>query len=124
MIKTVEFMGLNLTLAGVKEKLVLEKELGNQSPLGILMPVLAPFLSEAMSVEGEIDLSSIDLSKFQAIPLSVMLVILHASAQKLNSGVTMEKMEELVDAYLEQDGSVVELFGNIIISVLETGKYL
>ena len=115
MIKKVEFQGLNLTLAGTKEKIALEKALGG-SPLNAILPMMA-----ASTGESEND---IDFSKLQIPSLPFMITVLHTSAQKLNAGVTMEKMTDLVDVYLEgEDASVLELF-QVIMDVLATGKYL
>lgn len=112
MIKTVEFMNLTLTLAGTKEKMALEKALGC-SPLNHILPMMAG------ATEGEMD-----FSKMQIPSLPFMIQILHASAQKLNAGVTMDKMMDLVDVYLEgEDASVFGLFA-IVMEVLQTGKYL
>ena len=110
--KTVEFMNLTLTLAGTKEKIALEKALGG-SPLNEILPMMAG------ATEGEMD-----FSKMQIPSLPFMVTVLHASAQKLNAGVTMDKMMDLVDAYLEgEDASVFGLFA-IVMEVLQTGKYL
>lgn len=115
MIKQVEFMNLNLTLAGTKEKIQLEKALGG-SPLNHILPMI----SGAMG-ENEQD---IDFSKMQIPSLPFMVTVLHASAQKLNAGVSMDKMIDIVDAYLEQDdNSVFGLFA-VVMEVLQTGKYL
>lgn len=115
MIKQVEFMGLNLTLVGTKEKMALEKALGG-SPLNAILPMMAGAMGE-----NEQD---IDFSKMQIPSLPFMITVLHASAQKLNAGVSMDKMMELVDIYLEgEDASVFGLF-QIIMEVLQTGKYL
>lgn len=114
MINKVEFQGLNLTLAGTKEKVALEKVLGG-SPLNMLLPMMA--------VMGE-DENDVDFSKMQIPSLNFMVTILHASAQKLNAGVTMDKMMELVDVYLDgEEMGVLALFP-VIIDVLATGKYL
>lgn len=113
-IKQVEFMNLNLTLAGTKEKMALEKALGG-SPLNHILPMMG-----GVSEEQEMD-----FSKMQIPSLPFMVAVLHASAQKLNAGVSMDKMMDIVDAYLEQDveNSVFGLFA-IVMEVLQTGKYL
>lgn len=116
MIKQVEFMGLNLTLAGTKEKIRLEKSLGG-SPLNAILPMMVGAMSE-----NEQDF---DFSKVKEIPsLSFMITVLHASAQKLNAGVTMDKMMGLVDVYLEGEAEGVFGLFPIIVEVLQTGKYL
>ena len=115
MIKKVEFQGLNLTLAGTKEKMVLEKALGG-SPLNAILPMMAGAMGE-----NEQD---IDFSKMQIPSLPFMVTVLHAAAQKLNAGVTMDKVVDLVDAYLDgEEASVFGLF-QVIMEVLATGKYL
>ena len=111
--KTVEFMNLTLTLAGTKEKIALEKALGC-SPLNHILPMMS-----GANAEGDMD-----FSKMQIPSLPFMVTVLHASAQKLNHGVTMDKMMDLVDVYLEgEDASVFGLFA-IVMEVLMTGKYL
>ena len=111
--KTVEFMNLTLTLSGTKEKMALEKALGC-SPLNHILPMMS-----GANAEGEMD-----FSKMQIPSLPFMVTVLHASAQKLNANVSMDKMMDLVDAYLEgEDASVFGLFA-IIMEVLMTGKYL
>lgn len=113
MIKQVEFMNLNLTLAGTKEKMQLEKALGG-SPLNAILPMMS-----GANAEGEMD-----FSKMQIPSLPFMVTVLHASAQKLNAGVSMDKMMDIVDVYLEgEDASVFGLF-SIVMEVLQTGKYL
>lgn len=116
MIKKVEFMGLNLTLVGTKEKIQLEKALGG-SPLNAILPMMVGAMGE-----NEQDF---DFSKVKEIPsLSFMITVLHASAQKLNAGVTMDKMMGLVDVYLEGEAEGVFGLFPIIVEVLQTGKYL
>lgn len=115
MVKQVEFMGLNLTLIGTKEKIQLEKALGG-SPLNHILPMIGG----AMGENGQ----DIDFSKMQVPSLPFMIAVLHAGAQKLNAGVSQDKMTDLIDAWLEQDDhSVFELF-EVVMSVLTTGKYL
>lgn len=120
MIKQVEFMGLNLTLMGTREKIALEKALGNQSPLNFIFNSIGG----AMIGDGVVE-SDVDYSKIKIPSLSVMTIILHASAQKLNNGVSLDKMMDLIDSWLEQQEghSVIELFP-IVMEVLQTGKYL
>lgn len=110
--KTVEFQGLKLTLTSTKEKMALEKALGG-SPLNHVLPMMAG------ATEGDMD-----FSKMQIPSLPFMVTVLHASAQKLNHGITVEKIYDLVDGYLEgEDASVFGLFA-IVMEVLMTGKYL
>lgn len=114
MIKQVEFMGLNLTLVGTKEKIQLEKALGC-SPLNFIFGMMGGATNE----------QDIDFSKIQIPTMPVMTTILHASAQKLNAGVSIDKMMDLIDIWLENDeeNSVFSLF-TVVMEVLQTGKYL
>ena len=114
MIKQVEFMGLNLTLVGTKEKIQLEKALGC-SPLNFIFEMMGGATNE----------QDIDFSKIQIPTMPVMTTILHASAQKLNAGVSIDKMMDLIDIWLENDeeNSVFSLF-TVVMEVLQTGKYL
>ncbi len=114
MIKQVEFMGLNLTLVGTKEKIQLEKVLGC-SPLNFIFGMMGGATNE----------QDIDFSKIQIPTMPVMTTILHASAQKLNAGVSIDKMMDLIDIWLENDeeNSVFSLF-TVVMEVLQTGKYL
>ena len=110
--KTVKFMGLDLTLASTKSKIALEDKIG--SPLQYLFGMMG----------GAIDDEDIDVTKMQIPPLKVMVLTIHASAQKLNANVPVEKVFDLVDAYLEKDeNSVISLF-TIFVELLQTGKYL
>ena len=110
--KTVKFMGLDLTLASTKSKIALEDKIG--SPLQYLFNMMG----------GAIDEDDMDVTKMQIPPLKVMVLTVHASAQKLNANVSVEKVFDLVDAYLEQDeNSVISLF-TIFVELLQTGKYL
>lgn len=114
MIKHVEFMGLNLTLVGTKEKIQLEKALGC-SPLNFIFGMMGGATKE----------DEIDFSKMQIPTMPVMTTILHASAQKLNTGVSIDKMMDLIDAWLgkDEENSVISLF-TVVMEVLQTGKYL
>lgn len=114
MIKQVEFMGLTLTLVGTKEKIQLEKALGC-SPLNFIFGMMGGATNE----------QDIDFSKIQIPTMPVMTTILHTSAQKLNAGVSIDKMMDLIDIWLENDeeNSVFSLF-TVVMEVLQTGKYL
>lgn len=112
--KTVKFMNLDLTLAGVKEKIQLEKALGG-SPLNHILPMMSGVMTD-----GE----EMDLSKMQIPSLPFMITVLHASALKFNAGTSMDKMIEIVESYLDKDdNSVFGLFA-VVMEVLQTGKYL
>ena len=109
--KTVEFMGLQLTM-GLKEKMVLEKELG-ASPLNFIFSMVSGMNMEEM-----------DMSKMQIPQLSVMVTVLFHATTKLNHGISREKFVDMLDAYLEEDEhSVMNLF-EIMMQVLQVSKYL
>lgn len=114
MIKTVKFIDLDLTLMGTREKIALEKTLGC-SPLNFIFGMMG----------GAMNGEEIDFSKMQIPTLPVMTTILWSSAQKLNTGISMDKMMDLIDTWLEQEEghSVIELF-EVVMEVLQTGKYL
>ncbi len=129
MIRTVDFMGLNLTLMGTKEKVQLEKTLGC-SPLNLLFGMVGGATTEeeldfAKMQGGATTEEELDFAKMQIPTLPVMVTILHASAQKLNANVSVDKMFDLIDLWLEQDeeNSVISLF-SVVMEVLQTGKYL
>ncbi len=84
--------GLTLTLVGTKEKIQLEKALGC-SPLNFIFGMMGGATNE----------QDIDFSKIQIPTMPVMTTILHASAQKLNAGVSIDKMMDLIDIWLEND---------------------
>ena len=109
--KTVEFMGLQLTM-GVKEKMALEKELG-ASPLNFVF-----------SMVGGMNMEEIDVSKMQIPPLPVMVAVLFHATQKLNHGINRDKFYDIIDQYLDEDNkSVMNLF-EIMMQVLQVSKYL
>ena len=106
--KTVKFMNLELIM-GIKEKIALEKELGTS-------PLVALF--------GMMDADSEELD-FEKIPtLDVMVAILFHASQKLNHGISREKMFEIIDSYLEVDEhSVMDLI-TVVVQVSQVSKYL
>ena len=109
--KTVEFNGLKLAM-GVKEKLALERTLG-QSPLNFIFGMVG-------NMNGE----ELDLSSMKIPPLPVMVEILFHATTKLNHGITKEKFMDMLDAYLEEDEhSVMDLF-TVVMEVLQVSKYL
>ena len=106
--KTVKFMNLDLIM-GIKEKIALEKELGT-SPLVALFGM--------MGADGE----EIDFEKIPTV--DVMVAVLFHASQKLNHGISREKMFEIIDSYLEVDEhSVMDLI-TVVVEVLQVSKYL
>ena len=112
MIKTLEFMQLRLAM-GVKEKIQLERALGNQSPLNFIFKMV-----------GNGDVQELDLSQMQLPSLEFIVTVLFHASQKLNNGITKEKMMELVDEFLEEDENSVMSLLPIVIEVLKQAKYL
>ena len=107
--KTIEFMGMTLVL-DTKAKILLEEKIGG-SPLKHLFGAMGGMNEEEM-----------DLTKFELPPLKVMVLTIHASAQKLQHGVTVDVVMEKVDEFLEEK-SVMELF-TVFIELLKVGRYL
>ena len=110
--RTVTFMNMPLAM-GVKEKVQLEKSLG-QSPLNFIFGMVG-------NMNGE----ELDLSSMKIPPLPVMVEILFFASIKLNHGITREKFMDMLDTYLEQEDehSVMDLFG-VVMEVLQVAKYL
>ena len=101
-------MNLDLIM-GIKEKIALERELGT-SPLVALFGM--------MGADGE----EIDFEKIPTV--DVMVAVLFHASQKLNHGISREKMFEIIDSYLEVDEhSVMDLIA-IVVEVLQVSKYL
>ena len=107
--KTVEFMGMTLML-DTKAKIQLEDKIG--SPLKYVFGLMG----EAMAEE------EMDITKMELPPLKVMILTIHASAQKLNANVSVEKVMDKVDEFLEEK-SVIELF-TVFMELLKIGRYL
>ena len=64
-----------------------------------------------------------DFSTTNRIPdLSTMLVILHASLQAYNHGITLDKVYDIYDAFVEEGNTLMELFP-IIIDIFKTSGF-
>ena len=109
--KTVEFMNLQLAM-GVKEKMQLERALGGQSPLNFIFGMIGG------------DVEQLDMSKMKLPSLEFMVTVLFHASQKLNHGITQDKMMDIVDEFLDQDENSVMALLPIIIDVLKQAKYL
>lgn len=107
--KTTEFMGMTLVL-DTKAKIQLEEKIG--SPLKYIFGLMGGAMSE----------EELDVSKIEIPPLKIMVLTIHASAQKLNANVSVEKVMDKVDEFL-QEKSVIELF-TVFLDVLRIGRYL
>jgi hypothetical protein len=107
--KTVEFMGMTLML-DTKAKIQLEDKIG--SPLKYIFGLMG----EAMTEE------EMDITKMELPPLKVMILTIHASAQRLNANMSMDKVVDKVDEFLEEK-SVIELF-TVFMELLKVGRYL
>lgn len=108
--KTIEFMGMTLVL-DTKAKIQLEDKIGG-SPLKYIFGI-------GNAMEGE----EMNLEKFELPPLKVMVLTIHAGAQKLQHGISVDKVIEKVDEFLEEEHSVMELF-TVFIELLKIGRYL
>ena len=107
--KTVEFMGMALML-DTKAKIQLEEKIG--SPLKYVFNLMGGAMTE----------EEMDITKMELPPLKVMILTIHASAQKLNANVSVEKVMDKVDEFLEEK-SVIELF-TVFMELLRIGRYL
>jgi hypothetical protein len=107
--KTVEFMGMTLML-DTKAKIQLEEKIG--SPLKYVFSLMGGAMTE----------EEMDITKMELPPLKVMILTIHASAQKLNANVSVEKVMDKVDEFLEEK-SVIELF-TVFMELLKIGRYL
>ena len=107
--KTTEFMGMTLVL-DTKAKIQLEDKIG--SPLKYIFGLMGGAMTE----------EEMDFSKVEIPPLKIMILTIHASAQKLNANVSVEKVMDKVDEFLEEK-SVIELF-TVFLDLLRIGRYL
>jgi hypothetical protein len=71
---------------------------------------------------GAMTEEEMDITKMELPPLKVMILAIHASAQKLNANVSVEKVMDKVDEFLEEK-SVIELF-TVFMELLRIGRYL
>lgn len=108
--KIIDFMGMTLVL-DTKAKIQLEEKIG--SPLKYIFGLMGGAMTE----------EEIDVSKIELPPLEVMVLTIHASAQKLNANASVEKVMDKVDEFLEEH-SVMELFSEVFMQLLMAGRYL
>ena len=108
--KSIEFMGMTLVL-DTKAKIQLEEKIGG-SPLKHLFGVMGGAMNE----------EEMNLEDFNLPPLKVMVLTIHAGAQKLQHGMTVDVVMEKVDEFLEEK-SVMDLF-TVFVDLLKVGRYL
>lgn len=56
-------------------------------------------------------------------PLKIMLEILHASMQKFHHGMSKDKVCELFDTYVDEGGSQIEFFTNVLMQVFNASGF-
>lgn len=112
----VEWMGLKLNLKGTREKVAYEKKHG--SPLKEVFKLMS-----MLDVVEKLDThEDVDFDKLEIPSLEFMANLIHASAQKLNNGTTMEVVFDLMDIYLEEH-SIFDLVA-VVVEVLVHANYL
>lgn len=112
----VEWMGLKLNLKGTREKVAYEKKYG--SPLKEVFKLMS-----MLDVVEKLDThEDVDFDKLEIPSLEFMANLIHAAAQKLNSGTTMEVVFDLMDIYLEEH-SIFDLVA-VVVEVLVHANYL
>lgn len=108
----IEFQGLRLSLK-TKEKMQLEDMIGN--PLTYLFSMMG----------GAMDENDIDVTKLNLPPLKVIVATVHVAAQRYEHGMSKDKVMDVIDEYLDEDGkSVITLFTDVFMPLLKQGKYL
>ena len=107
----IEFQGLRLCLK-TKEKMQLEDMIGN--PLTYLFGMM-----------GGMDEDDMDFTKLQLPPLKVIVATVHVAAQRYEHNMTKDKIMDVIDEYLDEDGkSVITLFTDVFMPLLMQAKYL
>ena len=108
----IEFQGLRLSLK-TKEKMQLEDMIGN--PLTYLFSMMGGAMNE----------DDIDVTKLNLPPLKVIVATVHVAAQRYEHGMSKDKVMDVIDEYLDEDGkSVITLFTDVFMPLLKQGKYL
>ena len=107
----IEFEGLRLCLK-TKEKMQLEELIGN--PLTYLFGMM-----------GGMDEEDMDFSKLNLPPLKVIVATVHVAAQRYEHNMTKDKIIDVIDEYLDEEGkSVITLFTDVFLPLLQQAKYL
>ena len=108
----IEFQGLRLCLK-TKEKMQLEDMIGN--PLTYLFGMMG----------GMDDEDDMDFSKLNLPPLKVIVATVHVAAQRYEHNMTKDKIIDVIDEYLDEEGkSVITLFTDVFMPLLMQAKYL
>ena len=107
----IEFQELRLCLK-TKEKMQLEELIGN--PLTYLFGMM-----------GGMDEEDMDFSKLNLPPLKVIVATVHVAAQRYEHNMSKDKIIDVIDEYLDEDGkSVITLFTDVFLPLLQQAKYL
>lgn len=112
----IEFVGLKLDMK-TKEKAQFERK--NGSPMKEIFKLMS--VMEIMESMQQ-NISEVDFDKFDMMSLDFMANLIHASAQRLNSGTTLDVVYDLMDVYLT-DHTVFDLMG-VCVELLANVGYL
>ena len=112
----IEFVGLKLDMK-TKEKAQFERK--NGSPMKEIFKLMS--VMDIMETMQE-NISEVDFDKFDMMSLDFMANLIHASAQRLNAGTTLDVVYDLMDVYLT-DHTVFDLMG-VCVELLANVGYL
>ena len=112
----IEFVGLKLDMK-TKEKAQFERK--NGSPMKEIFKLMS--VMEVMESMQQ-NISEVDFDKFDMMSLDFMANLIHASAQRLNAGTTLDVVYDLMDVYLV-DHTVFDLMG-VCVELLANVGYL
>lgn len=112
----IEFVGLKLDMK-TKEKAQFERK--NGSPMKEIFKLMS--VMEIMESMQQ-NISEVDFDKFDMMSLDFMANLIHASAQRLNAGTTLDVVYDLMDVYLT-DHTVFDLMG-VCVELLANVGYL
>lgn len=112
----IEFVGLKLDMK-TKEKAQFERK--NGSPMKEIFKLMS--VMEIMESMQQ-NISEVDFDKFDMMSLDFMANLIHASAQRLNAGTTLDVVYDLMDVYLA-DHTVFDLMG-VCVELLANVGYL
>lgn len=112
----IEFVGLKLDMK-TKEKAQFERK--NGSPMKEIFKLMS--VMDIMETMQE-NISEVDFNKFDMMSLDFMANLIHASAQRLNAGTTLDVVYDLIDVYLV-DHTVFDLMG-VCVELLANVGYL
>lgn len=112
----IEFVGLKLDMK-TKEKAQFERK--NGSPMKEIFKLMS--VMEIMESMQQ-NINEVDFDKFDMMSLDFMANLIHASAQRLNAGTTLDVVYDLMDVYLT-DHTVFDLMG-VCVELLANVGYL